>query len=217
VKLIRVNPLGGPSASSFSPPKRQSAAPVIQRDSCRHQRQLSLRFLVFQVCAPARLLDKRFHLSSEQSQPRVPVHGSIAILQLSCPNRAEDLLWRQTVLLAGRLVAECRTFPLPLIFRIGHRFFQHRFERWCAEISRLVVESSYLHWLNEAKVVPLTAKTAPIDHDGWGDAMSIRGPQNMATRWCKPSSGPVRDVCSCRCFFFRLRRRWSLGLRGGGV
>ena len=76
-------------------------------------RQLGPRLLFPQVAlamqGPGEILD----LAAEQPQPRVPVHRGGPVLQLARVDRREDLILRQAVLLASRLVAQRRALASP--------------------------------------------------------------------------------------------------------
>jgi len=76
-------------------------------------RQLGPRLLFPQVAlamqGPGEILD----LAAEQPQPRVPVHRGGPVLQLARLDRREDLILRQAVLLASRLVAQRRALASP--------------------------------------------------------------------------------------------------------
>ena len=58
-------------------------------------------------------------LAAEQSQPRVPVHMGLAVLQRARVDRVVDLVPGQPELLAGGLVAQRRALALPFVVRIG--------------------------------------------------------------------------------------------------
>src|SRR6266568_1338541 len=76
-------------------------------------RQLGPRLLFPQaaltVQGPGEILD----LAAEQPQPRVPVHRRGPVLQLARVDRREELILRQAVLLASRLVAQRRALASP--------------------------------------------------------------------------------------------------------
>src|SRR5260370_14557756 len=59
-------------------------------------------------------------LAAEQSEPRVPVHVRLAVLQRARVDRVVDLVLGQPELLAGGLVAQRRALALPFVVRIGH-------------------------------------------------------------------------------------------------
>jgi hypothetical protein len=67
--------------------------------------------------------DQVLDLAAEQSQPRVPVHRGGPVLELARVDRREDLLLRQPVLRASRLVAQRRALTSPFFgaeFLAGH-------------------------------------------------------------------------------------------------
>ena len=83
--------------------------------------QLSLGPQALQVMAAVLLPDQRFHLATQEPQPRVAVHRSHAVVELAGPDRLDDLVLCQPELLARRLVAERRALALPLGTQIVHR------------------------------------------------------------------------------------------------
>ena len=64
-----------------------------------------------------------------------------------------------------------RHSPCPVYFVLGnHDFYKGSIAAVRREVAAFVQGSRRLKWLNLAGVVPLTAKTCLVGHDGWGDA-----------------------------------------------
>src|SRR6266699_62007 len=75
--------------------------------------QLGARLLFPQVPLTVQGLGEILDLAAKQPQPRVPVHRGGPVLQLARVDRGEDLILRQAVLLASRLVAQRRAPASP--------------------------------------------------------------------------------------------------------
>jgi len=64
-----------------------------------------------------------------------------------------------------------RAFPRPIYFVLGnHDFYRGSIARTRAAVADLARSSRHLVYLSAADVVPLTANTALVGHDGWADA-----------------------------------------------
>ena len=72
--------------------------------------------------SPLVVLDQGFDLAAEKAQERIPVDRPFAELQPAGPDCVDDIILRQPELLPCRLVAERRSFPLPLGCELVHRF-----------------------------------------------------------------------------------------------
>lgn len=59
----------------------------------------------------------------------------------------------------------------PIYFVLGnHDFYRGSFAAVRSEVRRLCQRAASLIYLPDARVVPLTSKTALVGHDGWGDS-----------------------------------------------
>lgn len=63
-----------------------------------------------------------------------------------------------------------KALPMPVYFVLGnHDFYHGSIPDVRAAISALVAESTHLRWMSEAGVVPVSAHTGLVGHDGWAD------------------------------------------------
>lgn len=93
-----------------------SQAPNLAVDARQFRPGLLVADVTVAVPGPGKGLDH----AAEQSQPRVPVHIGLAVLQRARVDRVVDLVLGQPELLPGGLVAQRRALALPSVVRIGH-------------------------------------------------------------------------------------------------
>ncbi len=71
----------------------------------------------------------------------------------------------------ARLIGMAESLRKPIYFVLGnHDFYNGSIELVRAAVSALCRASPWLRWLPDLGVVPLTAASALVGHDGWGDA-----------------------------------------------
>jgi len=101
--------------------------------------------------------------------------GIEAFLDALVRSRADGFLVGGDIAKAGSVERHLRTFEgrllRPVYFVLGnHDFYLGSITRVRAAMAALTGSSRLLQWLPAAGVVPLTATTALVGHDGWGDA-----------------------------------------------
>jgi Icc protein len=79
----------------------------------------------------------------------------------------------------AHLLALARTLDRPIYFVLGnHDFYFGGIAAVRAAVDTLPARSPWLHWMNTAGVVELSARTALVGHDGWGDGRLGSGPRS---------------------------------------
>jgi hypothetical protein len=91
-------------------------APDLAVDARQFRPGLLFADVTVAVPGPGEGLD----LAAQQSQPRVPVHMGLTVLQHARVDRVVDLVLGQPELLAGRSCRSAGRFALPFVVRIGH-------------------------------------------------------------------------------------------------